>query len=155
MYRGIEEKGDLRYDITIIPSQMMGSEFNKTKGHQHCGSFQELYTVLEGEAILLMQKQDGEKIEDVFAVLAKAGQSVIVPSGYGHITINRGETDLKMSNWVSKKCPSQYELFEKLQGACYYFTKLGWIKNKNYEAVPELRFEEPLESVPTDLDFLN
>lgn len=155
MYRGVEEKDNLRYDITVIPSQMLGQEFVKTKGHQHYNNFQEIYTVLEGEAIFLMQKRNDGKIEDVFAVQAQSGQSVIIPSGYGHVTINPGKTELKTSNWVSKKCVGDYEIFEKLAGACYYYTKSGWIKNENYQEVPELRFEEPLKSAPTDLNFLN
>ena len=32
MYRKLEVKDGLRYDITVIPSQMLGSEFVKTKG---------------------------------------------------------------------------------------------------------------------------
>ena len=35
MYRGVEEKDGLRYDITIIPSRMLGKEYVKTKGHEH------------------------------------------------------------------------------------------------------------------------
>ncbi|MBU0547129.1 glucose-6-phosphate isomerase [Patescibacteria group bacterium] len=155
MYRGIEEKNGLRYDITVIPSQMLGQEFAKTKGHQHLNNFQELYSVLEGEAIFLIQKENDKKVEDVFAVRAQSGESIIIPPGYSHVTINPSKTDLKMSNWVSKKCVSEYKEFEKLAGACYYYTKSGWIKNKNYKEVPELRFEEPLKSALTDLDFLN
>jgi len=98
MYRGVEEKDDLRYDITVIPPQMLGQEFVKTKGHQHHNNLQEIYTVLEGKAIFLMQKQNSGKIEDVFAVQAQSGQSVIIPSGYGHVTINPGKIGLKISN---------------------------------------------------------
>ena len=155
MYRGLERKDNLRYDITVIPAQMLGEEFVKTKGHEHCGDFQELYTVLEGEAIFLMQKQRGRDIEDVFAIKTKQGESVIVPPGYGHVTINPGRNELKLSNWVNNDCHGNYELFEKMQGACYYYTKSGWIKNNNYAKVPKLRFEEPLKSAPTDLGFLN
>jgi len=54
MYRGIKKEGNLRYDITVIPSRMLGKEFVKTKGHEHIGEYGELYMVLEGEAICLM-----------------------------------------------------------------------------------------------------
>ncbi len=155
IYRGLEHKDNLRYDMTVIPAQMLGQEFVKTKGHEHCTNFQELYTVLKGEAIFLMQKQKNREIEDVFAIKAKQGESIIVPAGYGHLTINPGKEELKLSNWVSEKCRNDYEIFEKMQGACYYYTKSGWIKNTNYPKVPELRFEEPLKSAPTDLSFLN
>ena len=173
MRRGAENKDGLRYDITEVPARMLGAEFAKTKGHYHVGSYQELYTVLEGEAIYLMQKpgKNGEII-DAYAVKTKKGQTIIVPPNYGHVTINtsketpklaesepgsRSQSDmgkLKMANWVSENCKSDYSEYVKLGGACYYLTKDGWIKNENYKQVPELRFENPLNSTPENLDFL-
>ena len=154
MYRGIKKEGNLRYDITVIPSRMLGKEFVKTKGHEHIGEYGELYMVLEGEAICLMQKRNGEKIEDVYAIKTKKGQVVIIPPGYSHVSINPSKKDLKMANWISEDCKSDYQMFEKIQGACYYYTQKGWIKNENYKEVPELRFEKPLKSIPKDLSFL-
>ena len=154
MYRGVEERDDLRYDITVIPPKMLGQEFVKTKGHEHSGPFQELYVVLEGEAIFLMQKYKEGAIEDVLAVKTKKGEAVIIPQDYGHVTINPSKTPLKVANWINKKCENVYELFRKMEGACYYYTKSGWIKNKNYKTVPKLRFGKALKSMPTNLDFL-
>ncbi len=157
MFRGLEEKNGLRYDITLVPAKMLGQEFVKTKGHYHTGRYQELYMVLEGEAIFLAQKLDKseKKIEDVFGVKVKAGQSVIIPSYYGHVTINPSTTEnLEMANWVSIDCKSDYKQYEKKQGACYYYLNSGWAKNENYKETPELRFVEPLNSIPENLDFL-
>lgn len=154
MYRGVKTKGKLRYDITVIPPKMLGKEFVKTKGHEHSGNFSELYIVLEGKAIYLIQKFQKNKIEDVYAVKAKKGESVIIPPGYGHITINSGRKELKEANWLDKKCQNIYELFIKKQGGCYYYTKSGWIKNKNYKNMSKLRFEKPLKKTPKNLDFL-
>jgi len=171
MYRSVKEKNGLVYDITVIPPRMLGKEFVKTKGHEHSQrAFQELYIVLKGEGIFLMQKQKkgkGEEsklssspfaiareIQDVFAVQAQKGDVIIVPEGYGHVTINPSKQTLEMANWIDKDCKSVYALFEKMQGACYYYAESGWIKNKNYQQVPELRFEKPLKSLPSNLDFL-
>lgn len=156
MQRGIEKKDDLRYDITIIPAKMLGKEFNKTKGHYHIGKFQETYTVIEGTAIYLLQKLDKNgNVLDVYAVETKKGESIIIPSYYGHVTINPSESEeLKMSNWGYDLVKSDYSPFEKMQGACYYYTKQGWIKNENYKNVPELRFEKPIKELPKDLSFL-
>lgn len=154
MYRGIKRKGELRYDITEIPPKMFGKEFPKTKGHEHCENFQEIYTVLEGQALYLAQKCQKNKVLDVFAVFAKKGESVLIPKGYGHITINPSNKTLKEANWVSENCKNIYDLFEKMGGACYYYTAQGWIKNKNYKNIPKLRFEKPLKKVPKDLKFL-
>jgi len=159
MYRVLKQEDGLRYDVTIIPAKMLGSEFVKTKGHQHQGFYGEIYAVLEGEGYYLFQKGDGEKIEDVCVVKAKKGDIIKVPAGYGHVTINPSETDdLKMANWVDLQDKGNFSLFENLHGACYYYVKENgeakWIKNENYKFVPELRFEEPLKAIPEDLEFL-
>ncbi len=157
MYRGIKEKEDLRYDITIIPPKMLGKEFVKTKGHYHIGKYSEVYIVLEGEAIYLMQKRGGDdsEIDDAFAVRARQGEIVIIPSEYGHITINPlREKTLKMANWVAKSCKSDYAPIGKMKGACYFYTENGWIENKNYKKIPPLKFRSPEKNVPEDLTFL-
>ena len=166
MYRKIKNENGLINNITVTPAKILGSEFAKTKGHVHIGNFQEIYTVLEGQAIYLMQKGDGNKIEDVYAVKAERGESVIIPKGYGHITINPSKTEtLKTGDWTSENCKSDYSLFENMQGACYYYAEqcpasskgsceAMWIKNENYKSVPPLRFEESLKSIPENLNFL-
>ncbi len=105
----------LRYDITIIPPNMLGLEFVKTAGHYHPLApkseitYPELYEVLEGEALYLLQKKD---LSDVVAVYATAGDKVLVPPDYGHITINRSNKTLKMSNFVARDFSSRYEPFK-------------------------------------------
>ncbi|MBI2054206.1 MAG: glucose-6-phosphate isomerase [Candidatus Staskawiczbacteria bacterium] len=165
MYRQLKEENGLKYNITIVPPRMLGDEFVKTKGHVHIGNFKEIYIVLQGEAVYLMQKTDNETVEDVYAVKAKKGEAVIIPAFYGHITINAADENLKTGDWTSLGCKSDYSLFEKLRGACYYYIKEGpasakgfgeakWIKNENYKNIPPLRFEEPLKSTPENLEFL-
>jgi len=154
MYRSLEIKDGLRYDVTVIPAQMLGSEFVKTKGHIHAGFYGEVYMVLEGEGFYLFQKGDENKIDDVCVVKAKKGENIIIPAGYGHVTINPSDKELKMANWVKLEDKGDFSPFEKNHGACYYYTKQGWIKNENYKNVPVLRFEKALESLPVDLNFL-
>jgi glucose-6-phosphate isomerase len=154
MYRGIKKKTGLRYDITVIPPKMLGKEFTKTKGHEHSKKYGEVYIVLEGKAIYLIQRCKKNKIEDVYAVKAREGESIIVPPYYGHITINPSKRELVEGNWLCEKCKNIYTLFEKKGGACYYYLKNGWIKNKNYELVPKLRFEKPLKKMMKNLEFL-
>jgi len=156
MYRGLKQNGELRYDETIVKAQMLGNEFNKTKGHYHIGAYAEIYMVLEGQAIYLLQKRNAKgNIEDIYAVKVNAGECAIMPPYYGHVTINPSKTqDLKMANWISDKCTSDYAPYVEKQGACYYYLKNGWVKNENYKSVPELRFEQPLKELPKDLEFL-
>lgn len=152
IFRGVKEFKGLRYDITEIFPLLLGKEFNKTKGHYHLGNFGELYKVLSGEAIFLVQKKD---LKEVYFVKTKRGQYVKIPPGYGHVTINPSlKKTLKVANWVSPDCQSDYESVEKKQGFCYYFTIEGWVKNKNYKKIPFLKQKRPLSKMPKNLKFL-
>ena len=153
VYRGLKRKGDLRYDVTIIPGKMFGREFPKTKGHRHFKT-PELIQVLEGKAFYFAQKGTGSLIKESYAVEARKGEAVIIPTGYDHLTINAGKRKLVMANWISTKAKYDYSFFDRLQGACYYYTKNGWIKNKNYKKVPKLKIKKPLKSMPRDKEFL-
>jgi len=154
MYRGLKEKNGLRYDITLIAPKMLGKEFPKTKGHKHIGNFPELITVLAGKAFYLFQWGKNNKIDKIKAIKAKKGDWIISPPDCQHITINSGKKKLIIANWVCKKCKSDYSLFEKYRGAGYYYTKQGWIKNKNYKKIPKLQFGKPLKKKPKNFDFL-
>jgi len=154
MYRGVEKKDGLRRDVTVIPARMLGKEFVKTKGHGHEKNYAEVYTVLKGKALYLLQKSKKNKIMDVYAIKAKKGESIVIPSGYSHITINPAGRELKEENWLVERCENVYDIFEKMYGACYYYTKSGWTKNKNYATVPALRYKKPLKKLPKNLDFL-
>jgi len=154
VYRGIKRKDDLRYDITIIPAGMLGKEFVKTKGNRNWKGYQELYTVLNGEALFLIQKTKGKTVKDVFVIKAKKGEWIIIPPNYLLVIINPSGKTLETGNWVLEKNKNIYEDIEKMKGACYFYTKSGWIKNKNYKIVPKLRFKKPLEKMPKNLEFL-
>jgi len=153
MFRGLKETDGLRYDITLIPPNVLGREFVKTKGHFHFGNFGELYQVLKGEGIFLLQKGT-KKVEDVYFVKAKKGEFVKIPPGYGHVTINAKDETLKIANWILKDVKSDYLPLEKKKGACYYLTVYGWRKNKNYKNVPPLKRKRALKNFPKNLKFL-
>jgi len=154
MYRGIKRKQELRYDITIIPPKMLGREFVKTKGNCNSKKFQELYTVLKGRAIFLLQKIKKQVVLDIFAIKAGKGDWVIIPPEYYVVTINSLKQELKIGNWVSEKNNNIYKELEKMKGAGYFYTTSGWVKNKTYKKIQKLRFEKPLKKMPKNLDFL-
>lgn len=136
----IIERG-LRYDITVIPPRMMGIEFVKTAGHYHPDvletnlSYTEVYEVLGGMAHYLMQTPDASR---VYVVEAHEGDKVVIPPGFGHVTINPGNKELRMSNWVSREFESVYEPYKQHAGAAYFETVDGWIHNNKYPTAAEL-----------------
>ncbi|HZD44246.1 MAG TPA: glucose-6-phosphate isomerase family protein [Methanomicrobiales archaeon] len=137
---------DLRYDITVIPPGALCGEFVKTKGHYHPQNpagveYPELYQVLSGQAHFLFQHR---QLTDMVVCTAREGQAVLVPPGYGHVTINPGREVVVMANLVSSRFASDYEFFEGMQGAAYYECTGGvWRKNPRYAVMPGLRFTEP------------
>ena len=119
--REILSRQNIRYDITVIPPAVLGGEYVKTKGHYHPENpagigYPELYQVLAGEAHFLLQRKD---LSDVVAVAASAGEFVLIPPGYGHVSINAGKEVLVMSNLVSTQFESEYELYEEMRGGAY------------------------------------
>jgi len=153
--RAVKLKRGIRYDETVISPRPLGSEFPKTKGHEHPVECTEVMRVLRGRALFLLQRDEGPLVKDVYFIKAKKGQCVFSPSGYSHVTINPANQELKIGTWVDDRCPSSYQTIEKLKGACYYYTLLGWQKNKNYQRVPKLREKKPLAKIPKNPNFLN
>ncbi|MDP3395530.1 MAG: glucose-6-phosphate isomerase family protein [Methanoregula sp.] len=134
---------DLRFDITVIPPRELCGEYNKTKGHYHPDDpsgtgYPEIYEVLAGEAHYLIQNKD---CSDVVMIAACAGDVVIVPPGYGHVTINpTRSTILQMANIVSSKFSSNYHGYEAQNGAAFFeWIKEGFVKNPAYRNHPHLR----------------
>jgi len=138
-------ESNLRYDITVIPPASIGEEFVKTFGHFHPLApntnthFPEVYEVISGSAHYLLQKEF-----DFVVVKAQAGEKVIMPPGYGHITVNAGEQTLVMANWVEKNFKSLYGPIKEKSGAMYFETESGFVENKNYETRPEIRELTPI-----------
>lgn len=133
----------LRYDITVISPRNLCGEYAKTKGHYHPAApsgvgYPELYQVLAGEAHYLLQTRD---LSDVILVQATAGDFVLVPPSYGHVTINPGLSDLVMANMVSSAFTSDYRDYEKLRGGAWYELSDGrMVQNPACPAAPEARF---------------
>jgi len=155
VYRGLKKDNTLRYDVTIIRPGMLGKELVRTKGNMNSEGYQELYTVLEGEALFFMQKLNKNQASNATAIRAEAGNWIIVPPYYWLIIINPSLTEvLETGNWVSEKTENIYKPLEEMGGPCYFYTETGWIKNKNYAKIPPLRREKPLLVKPESLDFL-
>ncbi|VVB68198.1 Glucose-6-phosphate isomerase [Candidatus Norongarragalina meridionalis] len=142
---GIFKSTGLRYDVTVIPALPIGKEFNKTVGHYHADaspglSYGEVYEVIAGEAHYLLQSRD---LAQCVLVRAKAGDQVVVPPNFGHVTINPSPTEtLVMANVVGT-FQSDYSLYQKMKGAAYYeTTDRRMLPNPEYgETKKHLRLE--------------
>ena len=146
----VDKNSKVRYDETTIFPGLLGRELPKTFGHYHPKNsigvgFPELYKVLEGRVWYLIQKPRESNlkiIDEIYLIEANCGEEVIIPPGFGHVSINPENKNAKMANWGAE-FENDYNTYKNLRGACYYFLKskneLANIeKNSYYEAVPEL-----------------
>jgi glucose-6-phosphate isomerase len=143
MYRNVHRENDIRYDITMILPEPLGDECAKTHGHYHPyneegKSYPEIYQVLKGSAVFILQKRNSNGSVDVMVVDAKEGDTVLMPPEYGHTSINNGDGPLVLANLVYEKFSSEYEDVKGNKGAAYYYTKnhelvhnTGYMINKN------------------------
>lgn len=142
---------NLRYDLTVFSPGKIGEEFIKSIGHYHPKTpsgeaYPEIYEVLFGEAIFLLQD---ENVADAIVIEAGRGAQVFVPPGYGHVTINPSKDFLVTANVISNKFTSEYGVFREHHGGCYYCVgaenERRWIVNPSYQKHPPLRFLGPTE----------
>ena len=162
MYRDIGFPADkarfhahgLRYDITVLVPAQIGQEYTKTFGHYHPKApggayYPEVYEVIHGKAVYALQHraEDG-RIDDVLGIPALAGDKVFMLPGYGHATINIGDTPLVMANWVAGEFNSEYGDYQERHGAAYYALAgaeaVRWERNARYDNPPEVRVVSPL-----------
>lgn len=158
MIRGGKDKKN----ITVWEVGTVGGEYIKTYGHYHVGKLDETYWILQGEGIVLLQKRKEDKddeIEIFYAIPVKAGDSVFIPSGMGHLVVNTGKewlvtaddspVNFEEADPVSLPGHADYEPLKKLHGFAYYCVsengKPTLVKNPNYKIIPKPHWLTPEE----------
>jgi len=145
----LEPESGLRYGLTALPPGSLGREYRKTMGHYHAVlnrgiAFPELYQVLFGEAIFMLQRrtQNGE-LDKAMAVQVKEGDLLWIPSAWGHVSINPGETVLVFCDLVSLSCSPDYSVYIEKHGAIYRaLNDRTFEKNENYQEDLELQIRD-------------
>src|SRR4030043_710813 len=152
--------GSDQKNITIWEPGKVGEEYIKTYGHYHVGDLDETYWILYGEGIAVIQKRmtgsDGEpvddQIEEIYAVYVKAGDTLYIPTGWGHLVVNVGKTyfvtaddspvNFEEVDPVTLPGHADYEAVKKMQGFCYYVVekdgKPTLEKNLKYKKIPDI-----------------
>ncbi|HIH20030.1 TPA: glucose-6-phosphate isomerase [Candidatus Micrarchaeota archaeon] len=154
MFRSIRLKSEeelfnqtnLSFDITVIPPLELGKEYNKTFGHYHPKSeagtrYPEIYEVLEGQAHYLIQRLDEKTggVDDIMLIEARKGDKVVMPTGYGHVSINPTHETLVSANIVGK-FQSDYAPYKEKEGAAYFeLIDDSLTPNKHYENLPMIK----------------
>jgi len=159
MYRGTGlekdrwamESAGLRYDITVIFPGTIGSEYVKTVGHYHPKvpgqpwTYPEVYQVLSGKAHFLLQR-GGEisgEVEDFIVADFSAGDILVIPPFYAHVTTNPGGEPLVMANWIASDFQSVYDPVRLRKGLAFYDVEYKdesiFMPNESYGSHPKPR----------------
>lgn len=150
MLRGGSDVGN----ITILEPGMAGEEYIKTLGHYHAYDFTETYRVLDGEALMLLQKRKVDsagnvivnEIEEFKVVRLSAGDEIVLPLGFGHSLVNIGSTFLITRDdspsdpeATAKRPHADYKPISDLHGLAFYVVNRGGktvlVKNPNYSSI--------------------
>ena len=159
-YYMIRGGSDMR-NVTVWAPGTVGGEFIKTYGHYHVGQLDETYGIILGEGVALLQKMvavDGkpqpDRLEFFKAIKVKAGDSLYMPPGHGHLVVNTGKTylvtadnspvDFGDKDPISMPGHADYEIVKKMRGFAYYVVehegKPALIKNPLYKEIQKTDF---------------
>lgn len=137
-------RGEAGQNITVLTPGKNGEEFNKTYGHFHNWQGVEIYHVVYGQGIVVMQRNDeiGEA-KEIRVAGVRAGMSVEIPSGYGHALVNTGKTYLVvLDNAPDEKDADNFGPVKEKQGFAYYIVdkkgEVGFEPNPNYKLHPQI-----------------
>lgn len=148
MVRGGADKRN----ITILETGTVGGEYIKTYGHYHLGALDETYRFVSGEGVALQQRladsTDPSVVEEFKAIRVKAGDSVYMPPGYGHLMANTGSTWLVLvddspvegvQDSASMPGHADYGPIKRMRGFAYYVVERAGapalVKNPRYREV--------------------
>ncbi len=133
-------------NITILLPQMLDQEYAKTYGHYHLNQSEELYQIIYGEGLVLLQKKNSQgELTEINLVTAFKGETVKIPGDCGHALINIGRSLLiTVDNYDSEKEVHDYDSITVKHGLGYYIVKgekNGWkaIPNPKYHNLPILK----------------
>jgi len=133
-------------NVTVIPEYRLGQEYPKTYGHLHEPEAEEIYEILYGEAIMLLQRGI-DRVEEVRLITLKKGDSITVAKGYAHALINIGEGPLvTIDDYDPANFSNDYEKIKRKHGFAYYIVeddegRPKAVPNPLYEEVPPVKYE--------------
>lgn len=122
-------------NLTILVAGKFGVEYNKTFGHYHADGKDEVYHLISGVGLLLLQSEDEFKI-----IKATAGDEITIAKKYIHCWVNIGAEPL-ISYDDHRDPKDNYETVAAKHGLAYYIIEENGqpkaVPNPNYEHVPE------------------
>lgn len=140
---GILANKNIRFNIYVIPPNLAGIEFVKTRA-MRLTKHPKIMEVLYGGGSIVMQKLPNKSYKegDLIVSKLKRDQKVIVPPGYASTVVNSRQTTLIISEIYSDDL-NQDAVLDEMQGMAYYVirknAKQEIVRNPNYKLAPKIR----------------
>lgn len=137
-------RGEGGQNVTIVTPGKNGVEFNKTYGHFNKFQWVEIYHVVYGQGVVVLQRNDDSGETKEFKVVGvKSGSTVEIPSGFGHCLVNVGRTYLVViDNSPNDPKAHDFEPVKQKRGFTYYVIdrkgEIGFEANPNYKIHPQI-----------------
>lgn len=145
-------KNDFMADLTVLNAGKVGNEYIKTVGHYHGNvpgydiAYPEIYEAVTPHLEYLLQSEPDKSGVEVIWVITEPGDKVVMPPGYGHVSLNAGNEPAVEIDIQKRDNPnnSDYSLFKEKTGGALYRTDKGLEENKNYK-IKSVRIVKPKE----------
>ena len=157
----------LLYGVVTYAAGQLGDEPIRSQGHihkisAHCGwSTPEVYEIWTGKAVIYMQESGQDDPGRCFAVVAGAGDVVIVPPGWVHATISADpKQPLTFGAWCDRDYGFEYAdvrrhggiawfpLLTAEENVCYPLRLQKMDKEKALELARRLEGKAPIDFPP-------
>lgn len=137
------KKRMLLFGVVTYASGRLGEEPIRSQGHIHRVSAHsgwsppELYEIWQGKAIIYMQEFVADDPGRCFAILAEAGDKVLVPPGWAHATVSASPHEpLTFGAWCDREYGFEYEAVRAYKGLAWYpilqDEHVAWQHNRHY-----------------------
>jgi len=137
-------RGEGGENITVLTPGKNGDEYNKTYGHFHNFQGIEIYHIVYGQGVMLLQRNDEEgEAKEIKVMGVRKGMTVEIPSGYGHCLVNVGKTYLVgIDNSPQTPKSHNYNPVKEKHGLAYYVVdkkgEIGFELNPYYKIHPQI-----------------
>lgn len=149
----IFNKTKLHFSLIVLPSGLLGVEYNKTHifaPDQDQNDIAAIAEILYGKGILFMQKvkEKGEYDFDTEVLFSgmfkvKRGDRIPIPQKYMYTFINPGNAPLIVARTFEDDGKIDYRTLRREQGMSYYFIRKNArrevVRNPHYKDIPPLK----------------
>ncbi len=135
------KKKNIKVDLTVLPSDVAGIEYIKTKATK-CPQYNKIIEIVNGGGIIIIQKFLSVSDQEILISSVKSTNKIIIPAGYTYTLINDKSTVLIALEFMNNKARNNITL-DEMKGMAYYVIKKNAkkeiVKNPSYRIIDKYK----------------